>query len=118
MTNKTDRHHEASAPSGIHDSTSTHARSAPLAVLRPAVCAGTCVEPFPLEFEENDRTCTLVQAVVSDTSGQAVSFVKPTELSLGGIESTLSSADQVHNPNDTVLVDMVTVSASASHSAA
>lgn len=85
-----------------------------LAVSHPAACAGTCVEPFPLEFEENNRTCNLVQAVVSDTSGQVVSFVKPTELSLGGIAATLSSADQVHNPNDTVLVDMVTVSALAS----
>jgi hypothetical protein len=86
-------------------------------ILQPAVYgAGTCVEPFPLEFEENNRTCNLVRAVVSDTSGQAVSFVKPTKLSLGGIAATLSSANQVHNPNDTVLVHMVTVSALASRS--
>lgn len=67
------------------------------------------MEPFPLDFEEHNRTCNLVEAVISGSSGAEVSFVKPVELSLGGIASTLSSADQQLTPNDTVIVNMTTV---------
>lgn len=33
------------------------------------------MEPFPSEFEENNRTCNLVEAVVSGDSGNEVTRI-------------------------------------------
>ena len=77
--------------------------------LSPHDVAGTCVEPFPSDFEEQNRTCKVVREVVSGSSGQQVSFVKPSETSLGGIEATLSGAEQIPRPNETIIVNMTTV---------
>lgn len=71
--------------------------------------AGTCVDPFPLLFEEENRTCNVVRSVVSDTSGQEVKFAKSSQDALSGIEATWSSANKVMEPGATVMVTLTTV---------
>lgn len=45
---------------------------------------GVCIEPFPTNFKEAGRTCMLAREVLSNSTGDVVSFVMPDKNSIYG----------------------------------